>query len=155
MGKFQSSKVFDGFSTVFRQWKAKETHCRFLHGYGISFKVYFEGELDEKNWVWDFGGMKRAKTRIDGLQPKAWMDYMFDHTVIIAEDDPDVQAFIQMGQAGVAQVRTVPATGAEKFAEFIYDKVNPFIVEETENRVKVIKVEFMEHGKNAAAYLPG
>ena len=58
MGKFQSSKVFDGFSTVFRQWKAKETHCRFLHGYGISFKVYFEGELDEKNWVWDFGGMK-------------------------------------------------------------------------------------------------
>ena len=41
MGKFQSSKVFDGFSTVFRQWKAETTHCRFLHGYGISFKVYF------------------------------------------------------------------------------------------------------------------
>ena len=47
MGKFQSSKVFDGFSTVFRQWKAKNTHCRFVHGYGISFKVYFEGELDD------------------------------------------------------------------------------------------------------------
>ena len=44
MGKFQSSKVFDGFSTVFRQWKAKTTHCRFVHGYGISFKVYFEGQ---------------------------------------------------------------------------------------------------------------
>ena len=41
MGKHQSSKVFDGFSTVFRQWKAENTHCRFLHGYGISFKVYF------------------------------------------------------------------------------------------------------------------
>ena len=26
MGKFQSSKVFDGFSTVFRQWKAETTH---------------------------------------------------------------------------------------------------------------------------------
>ena len=51
MGKFQSSKVFDGFSTVFRQWKANTTHCRFVHGYGISFKVYFEGELDERNWV--------------------------------------------------------------------------------------------------------
>jgi 6-pyruvoyltetrahydropterin/6-carboxytetrahydropterin synthase len=47
MGKYQSSKVFDGFSTVFRQWKAEETHCRFLHGYGISFKVYFEGDLDD------------------------------------------------------------------------------------------------------------
>ena len=152
MGKFQSSKVFDGFSTVFRQWKAKETHCRFLHGYGISFKVYFEGELDEKNWVWDFGGMKRAKTRIDGLQPKAWMDYMFDHTVIIAEDDPDVQAFIQMGQAGVAQVRIIPATGAEKFAEYIYSNINEFVKTETDGRVRVTKVKFMEHGKNAAYY---
>ena len=152
MGKFQSSKVFDGFSTVFRQWKAKETHCRFLHGYGISFKVYFEGELDEKNWVWDFGGMKRAKTRIDGLQPKKWMDYMFDHTVIIAEDDPDVQAFIQMGQAGVAQVRIIPATGAEKFAEYIYSNINEFVKTETDGRVRVTKVKFMEHGKNAAYY---
>ena len=64
MGKFQSSKVFDGFSTVFRQWKAETTHCRFVHGYGISFKVYFEGDLDERNWVWDFGGMKRAKLKL-------------------------------------------------------------------------------------------
>ena len=152
MGKFQSSKVFDGFSTVFRQWKAKETHCRFLHGYGISFKVYFEGELDDRNWVWDFGGMKRAKTLIDGLQPKVWMDHMFDHTVIIAEDDPEIEAFKQMGNAGVAQVRIIPATGAEKFAEYIYCNINEFVKTETDNRVRVTKVKFMEHGKNAAYY---
>ena len=152
MGKFQSSKVFDGFSTVFRQWKATDTHCRFVHGYGISFKVYFEGDLDERNWVWDFGGMKRAKTLIDGKQPKAWMDYMFDHTMIIAEDDPELQAFKQMDAAGVAQVRIIPATGAEKFAEYIYTKLNVFVKKETEGRVKVTKVKFAEHGKNAAYY---
>ena len=152
MGKYQSSKVFDGFSTVFRQWKAETTHCRFVHGYGISFKVYFEGGLDERNWVWDFGGMKRAKTLIDGKQPKAWMDYMFDHTMIIAEDDPEVKAFQQMDAAGVAQVRIIPATGAEKFAEYIYGKLNEFVKTETDNRVRVIKVKFMEHGKNAAYY---
>ena len=152
MGKFQSSKVFDGFSTVFRQWKAKETHCRFVHGYGISFKVYFEGELDHRNWVWDFGGMKRAKTLIDGKQPKAWMDYMFDHTMIIAEDDPELKAFQQMDAAGVAQVRVIPATGAEKFSEYIYNKLNEFVKTETNNRVRVTKVKFMEHGKNAAYY---
>jgi 6-pyruvoyltetrahydropterin/6-carboxytetrahydropterin synthase len=152
MGKYQSSKVFDGFSTVFRQWKAEKTHCRFVHGYGISFKVYFEGGLDERNWVWDFGGMKRAKTLIDGKQPKAWMDYMFDHTMIIAEDDPEVKAFQQMDAAGVAQVRIIPATGAEKFAEYIYGKLNEFVKTETDNRVRVIKVKFMEHGKNAAYY---
>ena len=153
MGKFQSSKVFDGFSTVFRQWKAETTHCRFVHGYGISFKVYFEGDLDVRNWVWDFGGMKRAKTQIDGKSPKEWMDYMFDHTLIVAEDDPFIKAFQQMEEAGVAQVRIIPATGAEKFAEYIYNKLNKFVDTETEGRVRVTKVKFMEHGKNAACYV--
>ena len=152
MGKFTSTKVFDGFSTVFRQWKAETTHCRFVHGYGVSFKVWFEGELDERNWVWDFGGMKRAKGKIDGMSPKAWMDYMFDHTMIIAEDDPWLDAFKQMETAEVAQVRVIPATGAEKFAEYIYNKLNPFIQEETDGRVRVTQVEFREHGKNSAIY---
>ena len=152
MGKFQSSKVFDGFSTVFRQWKAETTHCRFLHGYGISFKVYFEGDLDERNWVWDFGGMKRAKTQIDGMSPKEWMDYMFDHTLVVAEDDPFLESFKRMDEAGVAQVRVIPATGAEKFAEYVFNKVNEFVKTETEDRVRVVKVKFMEHGKNAAYY---
>ena len=153
MGKFQSSKVFDGFSTVFRQWKAEETHCRFIHGYGISFKVYFEGELDHRNWVWDFGGMKRAKTQIDGKSPKESMDYMFDHTLIVAQDDPFLKAFEEMSTAGVAQVRVIEATGAEKFAELIFNKINEFVKTETENRVRVTKVKFMEHGKNAAYYI--
>ena len=152
MGKFQSSKVFDGFSTVFRQWKAEDTHCRFLHGYGISFKIYFEGELDHRNWVWDFGGMKRAKTKIDGKSPKEWMDYMFDHTMVIAEDDPFIESLKLMDNAGAAQIRIVEATGAEKFAEYVFNKVNEFVKTETNNRVRVIKVKFMEHGKNAAYY---
>jgi len=154
MGNFISTKVFDGFSTVFRQWKAEDTHCRFLHGYGISFQIWFEGELDERNWVWDFGGMKRAKGKIDGISPKEWMDYMFDHTFLVAEDDPFLESFKNMDEAGVAQVRVVPATGAERFAQYIYDKVAPFIEEETEGRVKVTKVEFREHGKNSAIYIP-
>ena len=152
MGQFQSSKVFDGFSTVFRQWKATTTHCRFVHGYGISFKVYFEGDLDERNWVWDFGGMKRAKTLIDGKSPKEWMDYTFDHTFLVAEDDPFLESFKRMDEAGVAQVRVIPATGAEKFAEYIYTKLNKFVDTETEGRVRVTKVKFMEHGKNAAYF---
>ena len=114
MGKFQSSKVFDGFSTVFRQWKAEETHCR---------------------------------------SPKEWMDYMFDHTLIVAEDDPHLNAFKEMGTAGVAQVRIIEATGAEKFAEFVFNKINEFVKTETKNRVRVTKVKFMEHGKNAAYYI--
>ena len=149
---FQATKLFDGFSCVFRQWKAEGTHCRFLHGYGVSFRVWFEGELDERNWVWDFGGMKRAKGTIDGMNPKAWMDYMFDHTTIIAEDDPYVEGFKAMGEHGLIQVRIIPAVGAESFAKYIFEKLNTFVQEETSGRVKVKRVEFMEHAKNTAIY---
>jgi len=152
MKKFQSTKVFDGYSTVFRQWRAEGTHCKFLHGYGISFKVIFEGDLDERNWVWDFGGMKRAKGTIDGMAPKEWMDFMFDHTYIIALDDPFLPKAMEMHREGIVQLRVIPATGAEQFAKYIYDKVNEFVLEETNNRVRVVSVEFKEHAKNSAIY---
>ena len=150
--KHQSTKIFDGFSTVFRQWRAKETHCSYLHGYGVSFKVTFEGQLDHRNWVWDFGGMKRAKTLIDGMQPKAWMDHMFDHTVIVAKNDPMMVYFDTLHDLKTIQLRVIPATGAEKFAEFIFHKLNNFVKDETNDRVNVAQVEFMEHGKNTAIY---
>ena len=149
---YKSTKLFDGYSCCFRQWRADETHCKFLHGYAVSFKVTFEGELDEKNWVWDFGGMKRAKTLIDGMQPKAWMDYIFDHTTIVAEDDPKLSGFQNMEIMDVIQLRIVKATGAEKFAEFIFHKLNRFVLTETQDRVRVAQVEFMEHGKNTAIF---
>ena len=98
--------------------------------------------------------MKRAKGKIDGKSPKEWMDFMFDHTFVVAEDDPFFESFKRMDEAGVAQVRVVPATGAERFAKFIYDKVNPFIEKETEGRVTIAKVEFREHNKNSAIYEP-
>ena len=152
MGKYQSTKLFDGFSCVFRQWRAEGTHCKYIHGYGISFRVWFEGDLDERNWVWDFGGMKRAKGTIDGMNPKAWMDYMFDHTMIVAEDDPFIESFRLMGTAGAAQVRILPAVGAEKFAEYIYNKLQEFVSKETAGRVNVVRVEFLENGRNTAIY---
>ena len=146
--------MFDGYSCVFRQWRADGTHCRFLHGYGVSFRIWFEGELDHRNWVWDFGGMKRAKTAIDGLNPKVWMDYMFDHTTVVAQDDPFLDGFKRMDSDGIIQLRIIPAVGAEQFAKFVYDKINPFVQEETNGRVQIAQVEFMEHNKNTAIYKP-
>ena len=149
---FKSTKLFDGFSCCFRQWKAETTHCKYLHGYGVSFRVTFDGKLDHRNWVWDFGGMKRAKTKIDGMSPKEWMDHMFDHTVLVAIDDPDLKIFQTMHDNNIIQLRVIEATGAEKFAEFIFRKLNNFVKTETNERVKVTQVEFMEHGKNTAIY---
>jgi 6-pyruvoyltetrahydropterin/6-carboxytetrahydropterin synthase len=96
--------------------------------------------------------MKRAKGTIDGMNPKAWMDYMFDHTTIVAEDDPYLENFKEIHSKGLIQLRVIEATGAEQFAKYIYEKLNTFIQKETDGRVKVTQVEFMEHNKNTAIY---
>ena len=86
------------------------------------------------------------------MSPKAWMDYMFDHTLIAATDDPELDSFRMMDAQGIIQLRIIGDTGAEKFAEYIYNKLNSFVKEETDGRVRVTQVEFMEHGKNTAIY---
>jgi 6-pyruvoyltetrahydropterin/6-carboxytetrahydropterin synthase len=150
--KFQSTKLFDGYSACFRQWKAEGTHCRFLHGYAVSFRVWFEGELDHRNWVWDFGGMKRAKGNIEGMSPKVFFEYLLDHTTIVAEDDPYLPLFRQMDAEGIIQLRILPAVGCERFAQYLYEKINTFLSQETNGRVRATKVEVYEHERNSASY---
>jgi len=152
MKTYTSTKLFDGYSTCFRQWKAKGTHCQFLHGYAVSFRVWFEGDLDHRNWVFDFGGMKRAKAKINGMSPKDYFAYLLDHTTIIAQDDPYLPQFKQMHEDGIIQLRILPATGCERFAEYLYKVINEFLFEETESRVRAIKVEVYEHERNSASY---
>ena len=148
--KFKVKKRIDGFSTCFRQWKAEGTHCKFLHGYGVYFDVEFEGELDERNWIFDFGGFKRAKHTIDGMQPNEYFKWLLDHTVIVAEDDPALAKFIDLRDMGVIQLRIIPAVGCERFAEFLLNKINDFLKLETDGRVKATSVKVYEHEKNSA-----
>lgn len=148
--KFVSSKVFDGFSTCFRQWKADGTHCRFVHGYGTSFKVWFEGDLDERNWVFDYGGMKRAKGAIDGMNPNDYFKWLLDHTMVVAADDPHLSKFVELNDLGIIQLRVVPHVGCERFAEFLFKKIDDFVKLETNGRVRVKKLEFREHDKNSS-----
>ncbi len=64
-----------------------------------------------------------------------------DKSVIVAEDDPFIESFKLMDRAGAAQIRILPAVGAEKFAEYVYNKLQEFIDKETEGRVRVVRVE--------------
>lgn len=154
LDKFNSCKVFDGYSTVFRQWRATGTHCSFLHGYDVYFKIWFDGDLDEKNWVFDFGRAKRSEYKIDGKNPKEYLEWLLDHTMIVAEDDPFVESFKRMDEQGVIQLRIVPNVGAERFAELLYNKLNPWVLEDTDGRVCISQIEFFEHPKNSAIFIP-
>jgi 6-pyruvoyltetrahydropterin/6-carboxytetrahydropterin synthase len=96
--------------------------------------------------------MKRAKGNINGMSPKAYFDYLLDHTTIVALDDPYMSTFEQMEADGLIQLRVLPSVGCERFAEFLYNKINTFLSQETNGRVRATKVEVYEHERNSASY---
>jgi 6-pyruvoyltetrahydropterin/6-carboxytetrahydropterin synthase len=152
MGKFLSTKTYGndrGLSCCFRQWRSTHSHCSLLHGYSIGIKLIFECEsLDERNWVMDFGGLKDFK---------AWAEHMFDHTLLIAEDDPHLETFKALPEDSMA-LRVVPAVGCERFAEMAYKKMADIINAQKVTgtalnpTVRVKSVEVFEHGANSAIY---
>lgn len=144
---FYSTKTFNtdrGLSCCFRQWRSTHSHCSLLHGYSIGIKLTFGCEsLDERNWVQDFGGIKKFKE---------WAEYMFDHTLVIAEDDPMLEDLKMLGTQGLADIRVVPAVGCERFAELCFDKISQLLRDEKQlNPTAFIQsVEVFEHGANSA-----
>ena len=149
---YKSTKLINGFSTCFRQWKANETHCKFLHGYAIEFKIWFEGDIDYRNWVVDFGVFGRSKHLMNNLTPKEWFKYWFDHTTIIASNDPELEKFKELDNAGLIQLRQMENVGCEMFAEFVFKNINEWVLKETTRRVRVTKVECFENKNNTAIY---
>ena len=156
MAKFQSTKLFDNYSVALRQWKASHSHCELLHGYALSFKVWFESnepleenQLDDMNWIVDYGGFKDAPIG-NGL--KAWMDHMWDHTLLIQADDPYKDIFEQMGQMGLAKVHFLEKMGAESCAKLVFDHFNDTLSKTDGGRCAVVKVECFENNKNSSIY---
>jgi 6-pyruvoyltetrahydropterin/6-carboxytetrahydropterin synthase len=146
-GIYRSTKTYDhneGLSCTFRQWRATHSHCRLLHGYAFAFRfVFATRELDERHWCFDFGGMKPVRQ---------WLHDMFDHTLLIAEDDPERSRLEALGEIGIADVRILPAVGCEAMARLAHAKVEAMVHEVTGGRVWLESVEVREHGGNSALY---
>lgn len=136
-----------GLSCCFRQWRAS-SHCRFFHGYALAVKVEFAADdLDGNNWVVDFGSLKAFKE---------WLQYMFDHKMIVARDDPHLDQIMMLQDTGLADIVLVDQTGCEAFAELIYDyAVRWLSMNLLDLRVRVAAVEVKEHGANSALFTPG
>ena len=141
---YYSTKTYDhneGLSCAFRQWRAKDSHCSWIHGYALAVKFTFGcKELDDRNWVQDFGGLKEIKQ---------WLKHTFDHTLCIAEDDPELETFKGLEDLDLVDLRIMPAVGCEKFAEYIYNHVSKIV---NEDRKWLESVEVREHGANSAIY---
>jgi 6-pyruvoyltetrahydropterin/6-carboxytetrahydropterin synthase len=163
MGKFYSTKTYGndrGLSCCFRQWRATHSHCSLLHGYSIGIKLIFESDtLDSRNWVMDFGGLKMFKE---------WAEHMFDHTLVIAHDDPHLETFKKLNEInggyddmGVMDLRVVEGVGCEMFAKMCYDKMAELLEEMKDNlhsrypvngNVRLVSAEVFEHDANSAIY---
>ena len=140
---YQSTKIIELGSCAFRQWRAEDTHCKYVHGYRLMAKFWFEGELDDRNWVVNFGGLKTLKET---------MQSQFDHTLCIAADDPLLLKFVELGRAGGCDLRIMEGVGIEKTAEWCFNVANNYIKEHTNNRCSVSRVEVWEHDANSAVY---
>lgn len=163
MAKFYSTKTYGtdrGLSCCFRQWRATHSHCSLLHGYSIGIKLIFESDtLDSRNWVMDFGGLKLFKE---------WADYMFDHTLVIAHDDPERETFEALNsikggfnEQGILDLRIVEGVGCEMFAKICYNKMAELLDEMKHNvhsrypvnsTVRLVSAEVFEHDANSAIY---
>jgi 6-pyruvoyltetrahydropterin/6-carboxytetrahydropterin synthase len=145
---YRSTKTFGhelGLSAAFRQHRA-DSHCRFLHGYALAVKFVFKTEeLDCRNWVVDFGGLKSLKTILEDT---------FDHKLLVAEDDPMKDELCQLQGLGIAEVIVLPAVGCEKFAEYIYGVTAQWLSDAGfAPRCKLVSVEVREHGANSSIYM--
>jgi len=141
--KFTSNKVINLGSAAFRQWRSTHSHCQYIHGYNLTANITFEAdELDERNWVADFGGLKDLKKTLE---------HTFDHKLVVAADDPQLDLLKLLDESGVAQVIVLQAgVGCEKFAEYVLKTADTFIDEATDGRVRVKSVQINEHDKNFA-----
>jgi 6-pyruvoyltetrahydropterin/6-carboxytetrahydropterin synthase len=143
---FESTKIIELGSCAFRQWRADHSHCKFIHGYRLVAKFWFCcSELDEKNWVVDFGGLKELKTILEK---------QFDHTLCVAADDPLLPHFTELHKNGGCDLRIMPdGVGIERTAEWCFKAADDFVRKISNNRCWVNKVEVWEHEKNSALYV--
>lgn len=177
MANFQSTKTYGtdrGLSCCFRQPKATHSHCSTAHGYSLGFKFTWEsGEsLDDKDWCFDFGNMKPIKE---------WLDYMYDHTMVVSIHDPALELFKQLAlfssdpqyngkprtdlkpyqEGRVIDLRITEGVGCEMFAKMTYHKANEILEKMKTGElgrylvnpdVTLVSVEVFEHSSNSAIY---
>lgn len=144
MAKFVSTKEYKEIGPVaYHQWR-DDGNCRLIHGYALSFYFEFESDLvDHRNWVVDFGGLRPLKDLLED-----W----FDHTLLVASDDPNRDALIHLGDLGIAKIVEVEATGCEALADFLYKYINSGFLQEIgfPKDVWCSKVQIHETQKNSA-----
>ena len=145
--KYVSTKEYvDKFPVAYRQWRA-DSHCNVIHGYSFSVKFYFgTNDLDVRNWAADYGGLRELKQLLDD---------QFDHTLLVAEDEPEMDLYKELQKRGLARLCVLPNLGCEAIADQLYKYVNGIFIPDAwgpgeAERLWCFRVEVRETQTNMA-----
>ena len=145
--KYTSTKEYvDAFPCAYRQYKA-DSHCNLIHGYSFSMKFFFgTDDLDARNWAADYGGLKDLKKVLES---------QFDHTLLVAEDDPELAMYKELENRNLAKLTILPRLGCEGLADQLYKYVNGVYIPDywgtgESNRLWCYRVEVRETQSNMA-----
>jgi 6-pyruvoyltetrahydropterin/6-carboxytetrahydropterin synthase len=110
----------------------------------LTAKFWFAAnELDENNWVVDFGSLKELKQLLQD---------QFDHTTCVSKHDPHLDEFIKLDKLGLCDLKIMDGVGIEKFAEWCHAAADNFAGVLTKMRCRCVRVEVFEHENNSAIY---
>ena len=136
----QVTKRLGGSPCSHRQWR-DDGHCRWLHGYDRWVEITWEGERDERGWVVDFGGLQDLKASLEA---------QFDHTVLIAADDPHLAAFEALAADDVLDLRVMDPT-MEGMTAWVARLASDWCAVNAPT-AHVVHVACWENDKNAASW---
>ena len=140
---YTSSKTYDNLPCCHRAWR-HAGHCRLIHGYSRSYTFHFAcSALSPEGFVVDYGALGELK---------AWLEEMFDHTTLIAADDPDLPLFTQLHERGIIDMRVMEGTSMEAGARIVWEKADALIRAQSDGRAWCTRVEARENDKNGATY---
>ena len=141
---FTSTKTFAHYPTAHRQHRHKG-NCALVHGYDRVYRLVFGSHtLDACGFCVDFGDLHWLRD---------WLNFMFDHTLLLMPDDPLLPQFQEIEKAGGATIRLMPlGVGMEGSAECVCEYADNELRKRTKGRCWVISVEARENEKNSAIY---
>lgn len=142
MKVYQIVKRLGPYPFAHRQWR-HEGHCRLIHGHNWRFDICITGPLDEKGFVYDFGHFKKLRQVLAEL---------FDHTLVLSEDDPELDRFRKLAEDGLAKLVVLPGTSAEDLAAYIGQLAQQHLENLGEARIAWVRV-WEDENDAAVCYL--
>lgn len=130
-------------------------HCRLIHGHNWGVDLAFVSEIggvfkpDRCGFVLDVGEMGWAK---------AWLEQLFDHTLLLSEDDPELPR-LKRQMKGLAAIVVVPDCSMEGLARYIFESLSRrlklLLPRDVKKRgLRLLFVRVHEDEKNSVTYQP-